>query len=246
MEFGKRSSTVSEVKNEPTAAVLVDASVSAKHKRVVDLDEKFDWFAPSADDSKPMSWNEFINIHMKARAKDVAPKLQMKAIAARWRERDGSLKVKGQQFRPRILPSSAHGMFGLAGGKQAATTVAKPTKTVKFTTPAEEEPGDSTEDDAASSHASGERLPTEAAAVAVTKKRKQAVNHLRVFSETALSRKLSDGNDVSKFTIPVNKKTKRLFSKCLQEACDDIKIGALTPREALLRGATIPLEFLTR
>jgi len=192
--------------------------------QAVSKQEAFEWFTPQVDDSAPSSWSEFVALHMRHRTPGISPKEQLKAIAARWRQRDASKKTKGQQKVNRILPASSRDMFSTP--TKALPEVKKRKKTVVIVTPDEDSDTD---------------LESEP----VVKKTKSS-QQLKDFSNSMLSRKRTDGSSVTKFTVPVNKKTQRLLSKCLKEACDDISRGTLTPRDALLRGATIPFDFLSR
>lgn len=205
----------------------------------------FAWFTPTGDDSAPMTWNNFVNLHMRDRDRSVAPTVQLQAISHRWRSRPEELKVKGKHIRSRILPMTTPDMYGDAGGKhkraETAATEKKPrVKKVKLA----EAPAQA-EDDLAVSESSveGGAVDTSAAAVSGPKSRR---NPLVSFSRDLMQRKKDDGKSVTRFQVHTTKKNQRILTRCLSEACHDIEENKLTPRQALLRGVTIPFDFLSR
>ncbi len=229
--------------------------------------EDFSWFKPTVDDSKPMAWNDFMTLHMRARYGDVGPKVQLKAVSNRWKERANELKCKGSSSRSRILPVPTPGMYGGAGGKinkHPFGVVKKPHSSKQRTEllnsllsalGQEDLPKPTITQRKKVTFDASSTKPSKADTDTDTEMEepptKSAITHshpnpLNTFVRDVMQRKTSDGFEVNRYSIHPTKKNQRIFTRCLQEACRDINSGNMTAREALLRGVTIPFDYLSR
>lgn len=185
--------------------------------------DDFSWYTPTFDDSAAMTWRDYVALHMGHADKTIAPRLRLKALSNRWSKRDAALKLKGKVERHRLTAPYVPGMYA----PQSRSKTPAPATTNK----SDEGYHSGSEDDdgvAGGIHSKGGQ-PIIASVVKNIFKGKQA-----------------DGAPVNRFSIYTTKKNRRIFTKCLQEACEDIDKQGVSAREALLRGAHIPFDFLVR